>query len=74
MRRNKITTTDERIYKAFINLRHQKEVILEKPFEYKALDTILRNNTNIVAISNGRSVILKKISDVDFDIYLKKIW
>lgn len=72
--KSKITTTDERLYRAFSQLRHEKEVLIEKPINIEALNKILRNNDNIVAISNGRNTILKKINDVNFDIYLKRIW
>lgn len=74
MKKSKITTTDETIYRALNQLRHQKEVVLEKPIEYKALDRILQNNTNVIAISNGRTITLKRINDIDFDVYLKRIW
>lgn len=74
MRKSKITTTDENIYRALNQLRHQKEVVIEKPIEQRALDTILRNNENVIAISNGRTIILKRINDMDFDVYLKRIW
>jgi hypothetical protein len=74
MMKGRITTTDQKIYDALSRLRHEREVVIEKPIEYKVLDRILSNNENIVAVSNGKNIILKKMTDVKFDVYLKKIW
>ncbi len=74
MMKGKITTTDERIYTALNRLRHESEVVMQKPINYKMLDIILKNNTNIIAIGNGRDIILKRLNDYKFDTYLKKKW
>ena len=72
--KGKIITTDEKIYSALNRLRHENEVAIEKPINYKVLDRILSNNTNIIAIGNGNHIILKKLNDFKFDTYHKKIW
>ena len=74
MKKGKIITINEKIYTALNRLRHENEVVIEKPIEYKVLDKILSNNTKIIAISNGNKIILKKLDDFKFDIYLKKVW
>lgn len=69
----KITTGDDKIYQALNELRHASEVVMEKPVNTNALDKILRNN-NIIAISNGRQIILKKKTDEKFNLYKKRLW
>jgi hypothetical protein len=72
--KGKIITTNEKIYSALNRLRHETEVVIEKPIDYKALDRILSNNTNVIAIGNGKNIVLKRLNDFKFDIYLKRVW
>ena len=70
--KHKIITGNVILYNALSSLRHNSEVSISKPVNYKAIDIILKNsNNNLIAISRGSDVILKKMVGFDFEVYFR---
>lgn len=70
----KIITKDDEIYDMLTYLNHFNEINVPKGIDLKVLNKILKcTNNNIAIEETSRGYKLKKVSDFDFNVYLKRL-